>query len=399
MNIKKFIFQPFSGMLFLFVVAHFCHHLLPSLLVPLLPFIRNDLQLDYTQSGLLISAFSLSYGIGQLPAGWFTDAIGPRKMIAFAISGVALAGLLTGFSTSYIMMIVCLVMMGLSGGGYHPSVPPLIFASMGPQSRGLALGLHVIGGVACFFLTPLIAAVIAYSLGWRSAYIGLGLPTIGFGIILYLFLKSQPLPEIKKNQGDEGIDDKISDGVDLRQIVVFLILSILTSAIASSCLAFIPLFMVDRFAIGEKTAAAFLSIIFSAGFWGAPLGGYLSDRFGTVPTILAVCFISGPVIYSMNLVPYGWGFGGVLLVFGMVLIMRMPISESYLISHIPPQRRSTILGIYFFGCTESGGLLTPVLGSFIDRFGFYNCYTAAGILLFCITLICSFFLRKNHRQT
>jgi len=398
MIIRKIIFQPFSGMLFLFVLAHFCHHLLPSLLVPLLPFIRNDLQLDYTQSGLLVSAFSLSYGIGHLPAGWLTNVIGPRKMIAIAISGVALAGLLTGFSTSYIMMIVCLVMMGLSGGGYHPSAPPLIFASTEPQSMGLALGLHVIGGTGCFFLTPLIAAAIASSLGWRSAYIGLGLPTIGFGIILYLFLKLQPRPEIKNNQGNNGSDDKTSDGVDLRQVVVFLILSILTSAIVSSCLAFIPLFMVDRFAIGEKTAAAFLSIIFSAGFWAAPLGGYLSDRFGTVPTTLAVCFISGPVIYSMNLVPYGMGFVGVLLVFGMVLIMRMPISESYLISHISPQHRSTILGIYFFGCTESSGLLTPVLGSFLDRFGFYNCYTAASILLFCITLICSFFLGKSRRQ-
>ncbi len=69
MKSKRFNLQPFSGMLILFVVAHFCHHLLPSILVPLLPFIRTGLGLDYTQSGLLVSAFTLSYGLGQLPAG------------------------------------------------------------------------------------------------------------------------------------------------------------------------------------------------------------------------------------------------------------------------------------------------------------------------------------------
>ena len=39
------------------------------LIVPLLPFIRNYFALDYTQAGLVISAFTLSYGVGQLPAG------------------------------------------------------------------------------------------------------------------------------------------------------------------------------------------------------------------------------------------------------------------------------------------------------------------------------------------
>ncbi len=114
------------------MLAHFGHHLLTALLVPLLPFIRDDFALDYTQSGLVISAFFLSYGISQLPGGWLADRIGPRILITIGISGVALAGLLVGLSQTYIMMIVFLVMMGVLGGGYHPSTPPLVSTVLAP---------------------------------------------------------------------------------------------------------------------------------------------------------------------------------------------------------------------------------------------------------------------------
>jgi len=65
--------------------------------------IRSDFALDYTQSGLVISAFSLAYGIGQLPAGWLADRIGRQVMITMGIIGVAAAGLLVGLSQTYIM--------------------------------------------------------------------------------------------------------------------------------------------------------------------------------------------------------------------------------------------------------------------------------------------------------
>ena len=112
------------------MVAHFAHHLVNALPVPLLPLIRDSFALDYTRSGLVISAFSLSYGIGQLPGGWLADRIGPRILITIGICGVALAGLLVGLSQTYIMMLVFLALMGVLGGGYHPASAPLISASV-----------------------------------------------------------------------------------------------------------------------------------------------------------------------------------------------------------------------------------------------------------------------------
>jgi len=89
----------------LFVLAHFAHHLVIALPVPLLPFIRNEFALDYTQAGVVIMAFNLAYGISQLPSGWLADRIGSRVLLTVGTAGVALAGLLVGLSQTHFMLI------------------------------------------------------------------------------------------------------------------------------------------------------------------------------------------------------------------------------------------------------------------------------------------------------
>ncbi|MDP3096861.1 MAG: MFS transporter, partial [Syntrophales bacterium] len=178
----------FGGALPLFALGHFSHHILTAITVPLIPFIRSAFNLDYTQSGLVVSAFTLAYGFGQLPAGWLADRIDPRKLMIVGISGVALAGILVGLSHSYGWMIVFLVLMGILAGGYHPSAPPLISASVRPENLGRAFGFHNIGGGASYFLAPLVAVAIANAWGWRNAYVALGIPTVAFGIAFYILL-------------------------------------------------------------------------------------------------------------------------------------------------------------------------------------------------------------------
>ena len=118
------------------MLAHFSHHLLTALPIPLLPFIRDEFALDYTRAGLIISAFSLSYGISQLPAGWLSDRIGPHIVIVIGISGVAVFGLLVGISQTFTMMLIFLALMGIVGGGYHPTAPILISEQLNLRLEG-----------------------------------------------------------------------------------------------------------------------------------------------------------------------------------------------------------------------------------------------------------------------
>lgn len=396
-NNKKIHFRSLvADMVPLFVLAHFSHHVLTALTVPLLPFIRDDFALDYTQSGLVVSSFSLAYGIGQLPAGWLADRAGARLLITVSISGVALAGLFVGLSQTFIMIIVSLALMGLAGGGYHPAAAPLISMSVEPKNLGRALGFHIVGGSATYFLAPLIGVAIATSWGWRGTYIGIAVPTILFGILFYFVLSRGEGRRQRKPIPAKSLGEKKTSPLHWSSLVAFIILSAFSAAIISSIIAFIPLFMIDHFGVSKKTAAAFLAIIYSAGLWAAPLGGSLSDRIGRVRMILAMSFLLGPVIYMLNHVPFGIGFGALFLVIGIILTMRMPVTEAFIVSHSPVHLRSTILGIYFFSAIEGGGVLTPVFGYLIDQFGFYTSFIIAGAAMVTVSFICFPFLRGSR---
>ncbi|MBI5967734.1 MAG: MFS transporter [Deltaproteobacteria bacterium] len=378
------------------MLAHFGHHLLTALPIPLLPMVRSDFALDYTRSGWVISAFTLSYGIGQLPAGWLADRIGPRIMITIGICGVALAGFLVGLSQTFVMMTFLLALMGFLGGGYHPAAPPMISTLVELKNQGRALGLHAIGGGASFFLAPLIAAAIAASWGWRGSFIGLAIPTIAFGIFFYMILGrwgAVKPPEQRKKKSSYASSPTPRR---FHRLVSFIILSNITGAVIFATTSFIPLFLVDHFGFSKETAGAFFAFIYSAGLWMSPLGGYLSDRWGRVPAILTVCFLAGPVIFLLNLVSSGWGIGLLLIVIGMIIYVRMPVSEAYIIEQTPEGNRSTVLGIYFFGTMEGGGLLTPVMGYLIDRLGFYLSFTIAGATLLVVTFIFSIILLRRN---
>ena len=240
------------------------------------------------------------------------------------------------------------------------------------------------------------AAAIAAVWGWRGPFIGLAIPTLIFGIVLYILLgrrmtRRDPEPAKVSTQSQEPP----APG-RWRRLVPFIVLTTSTQAMLVSATAFIPLFLVDHFGVAEETAAAMVALIYSAGLWAGPLGGYISDRVGRIPVILVVCFASGPVIYLLNLVPYGVGIGALLVLMGVIIYFRMPVSESYIVSNTSEHNRSTILGVYYFAGMEGGGVLTGLMGNLIDRYNFQTVWGLAAATMLIITVVCSLFLCRSR---
>jgi len=379
------------------VLAHLSHHLVTALPVPLLPFIRDEFALDYTRAGFVISAFGLVYGICQLPAGWLADRIGPRALLTIGISGVAMTGLLIGVSQNYLMLIISLVMMGILGGGYHPASTTMIAVAVAPKNRGQALGFHMVGGSLSYFLAPLIAAGMAAAWGWRSPFIGLAIPAFGFGILLHVLVRRRVTPKKAEPKATASHDGAPPIPGRIRRLVVLITLSTFTQAILMSIVAFIPLFLVDHFGTGKETAAASMSLIYAMGLLAGPLGGYLADRFGKVSMMLAMCFLSGAVIYLLNITPYGLGIGAILVLIGTAMYVNTTASQAYIVDQTSERRRSTVLGLYFFGNMEGSGVLTPVLGYLIDRLGFQLSFMITGATLLAASLACTVFLWASRR--
>ncbi len=389
------------GVVLLFALAHLAHHLVTALPVPLLPFIRDEFGLDYTRASLVVSAFAIPYGISQLPGGWLADRFGARRLILVGISGVALTGVMVGLSTSYTMLLAALFLMGALGGGYHPSAPAGIAQVTSAARRGSALGFHMIGGSLSYFVAPLAAGAIAAVWGWRSPFLGLAAPALVFGIVFYIILgrreraarQSEPILA-KATAGGTALEGV--ERVDWARMIAFLALTGVSAAAVLAVLSFIPLYLVDVYGFAEHSAAAAVALYYSTGLWASVAGGYLSDRIGRVRVVVLFGLLAGPALAILDLPGSSVVVMALLLFLGAGMYARAPASESYVIGHTPRQKRSTILGLYYFGSMEGSGVLAPVVGLLIDNFGFRTAFLVSGTMLLLIAGLCAVILRGSR---
>ncbi|MBN1367135.1 MAG: MFS transporter [Dehalococcoidales bacterium] len=375
-----------------FILAHATHHLLTALPQPMLPYIQEEFNLNYAQSAAVTSAFSLSNGAAQLPAGWLADRIGPTILITIGILGVAVGGVFVGISNTYILLLVAMVFMGLMAGGYHPAATPLISMSVPANQRGRALGLHLIGGNSSFFLAPLVAGAIAIAWGWRGAYLTLAIPTAILGVFFFIYLKRRygkaQMEEIKRRQ---EVENPPQPGYK-RRLIAFLIMMIVGGGAGASVLAFLSLYMVNELGASKEVGAMALSIVFSSGLWAGPVGGFISDRIGSTKVVIITGILSGLIIFALAEVKFGFGLWAVLWVMGVIQAVRFPVTEVFIMSQTPAKHRSTIYGVYYSTMQYTGAIFAPIMGVLIDIYGFHTVFTYSAIAVTAVAILTGFFI-------
>jgi len=375
-----------------FIIAHAAHHFLTALPQPLLPAMRDEFGLSYTKASLIPMSFAISGATGQLPAGWLADRVGPTLLIAVGTIGVALAGVLIGFSKSFIMLISFLLLMGLLSGGYHPAATPLISASVKPQHRGRALGLHLVGGNSAIFVAPIIVASISGFWGWRGSFFALAIPTIIFGLIFYISLTRKAGKAHVAGVKQKISKEKTPQPGYQRRLIAFLTMIIFGGGASMSILSFLTLYMTDELGASNELAGGLLSIVFSSGLWAGPLGGYLADRIGSVRIVIITGILSGILIYALKFVSLGPTLYLVLFIQGLNMAIRMPVTEVFIMSQSPAKNRSTIFGVYYSTMQYTGAIFTPLGGYIIERWGFQFCFTVTAIAILIVAVVTSVFI-------
>jgi MFS family permease len=394
----------------LFMAAHFSHHLSTGVLVPLLPLLRQDLGLNYFQSGMLVSSFGLSYGFGQIPMALLADRLSRRSLIALGLIGTSLAAVAVSLTNTYWQMIPCFIALGLLGATYHAPASSFLSQSIPPGQRGRSLGTHLIGGSASFLITPLMAVYIAtWARTWRLSFALLAIPALAMSALLWLTTqkphegrqiaeKTHPTPSTggSNPQSSPAVapDPHITWGQILRAIGILATISVLMEMVFSGVYSYLPLYLVDHHGITPKYAAIVVSLMAGAGIVGAPLGGALSDRLGRKRVMLLSVSLASSLLFAATRAPVGVWLPLLLAAYGISNSARMPTTESLVADVVPPRRRATVLSIYYLMAQETSGIATPLVGGLIDLRGFGPVFTGLALGL-CLVAIIALAFRKR----
>ena len=147
---------------------------------PLLPRIAEDFDSTVAEASILITSFSLAYGLFQLLHGPLGDRIGKLRTVTGAMALAAIACAACASADSLASLGWFRFFTGMTAG----AVIPLSYAFVGDNipwaERQPVLGRFIAGTLLGITCGPLLGGVFSDYWGWRTAYM---VPAVAFALI------------------------------------------------------------------------------------------------------------------------------------------------------------------------------------------------------------------------
>jgi FSR family fosmidomycin resistance protein-like MFS transporter len=327
--------------------------------------------LTHFEGGLLVTAVGLLSGLLQPVVGHVADTRAVRKV--FMVFGMLLLGasvsLFALFHDFYLLLIsAALISVGLST--YHPQA----LASLSEQyheSKGRMIGLHGISGALGYSVAPVFIAFVESAFGWESVYRYAFIPALVMALLLFRFLVPAETPP----KPPTGLIGKVGPELALIGLSAFFL-----AFVFRGVTAFIPTYYYGQ---GESFEVSNL-ILFATlipSVIGAPLGGYLSDRFGRLLVILITLLPISPLLFVFAQTP---GLLSALLLFGMGFsrALNFPVYLAHASDISDLGGNGSSLGLVFGAVFTAGAISPSVVGYLIDVMGYASTFRVlAGLAL------------------
>jgi MFS family permease len=156
------------------------------------PDMRRDLGLSVVEMSWVFSAFVLSYGLFEIPTGWWGDRVGARRILTRIVTWWSAFTVLTGAVVNYWQLLLTRFLFGAGEAGAWPNVA-IVFSRWIPQrERGTAQGLFFSGAHAAQGLTPILVTTLLLYFNWRILFVMFGAIGFVWAIAWYRWFRDTP---------------------------------------------------------------------------------------------------------------------------------------------------------------------------------------------------------------
>ncbi|WP_435011711.1 MFS transporter [Tundrisphaera lichenicola] len=134
------------------------------------PEIRTEFGIQNEGFGWVLAAFSLSYALFQVPAGYLTDRGDVRRVYAWAVIWWSLAAGAMAFSPTLGVLMGLRAALGVGEAFNWPCALRATSIVLPPGDRSLGNGIFNSGAAVGAVLTPLVVPKISQLYGWRPTF-------------------------------------------------------------------------------------------------------------------------------------------------------------------------------------------------------------------------------------
>lgn len=349
----------------------------------LFPFLKQDWGLTDTHCGLLISAVYWSILVFSLPASILVDRWSRKKSIGIMSLMWGLACIACAFTRNFTQLFAARSVIGIGEAGYAPGGTAMISALFPRERRARMLGIWnasiPLGGA----LGVAMGGVIAQHLGWRHAF---GIVAIPGLIVALLFFKVKDYRTIAllrgRGNGTGGnmvrmsVSEIVLRFIQNRTLIANNFAFAGNTFVTAALLTWLPSYFNRLEGLPMDKAGPKSAIVMLMAIVGAPLGGYLADRWQEKRKTARLLFpsLSSLITAVLLLIAFtslrGTFQYGVLLLAGVSVIAFVPASVAVTQDVVHPGLRAISLSLcvmvqHLFG----SALGPPFIGFLSDRYG------------------------------
>ena len=356
-----------------------------------MPFIRQDLHLSPVQSAYAFSALLLTYAPTLLIGGILADRFGPRRLAAGATTMWSLMTALIGAAQGFGALMLCRILLGAFQSGATPSWAKATSRWFPRHERGLAVSIYDTGiRFGGFLSVPIMAALIGW-LGWRGAFVAIGVLGI-LWVPFWLWIYRDPGANSGANAAELAyIEQGREQARELREntgaaprmpwIDLFryratwglILVAFFAGGQVYFFLNWLPTYLMTErhFTLLKQGSIGMVPLIASAlgGVVGGIVGDLLVRRGYSVNFARKFCIVSGLALACVT-APAAWLDNTALIItllsigmfanaFASVSIFTLPLDVAPV-----PERTGSLAAIQMAG-TMAGGLTYPLLVGYI----------------------------------
>jgi predicted MFS family arabinose efflux permease len=253
--------------------------------------IALDLGLSDTQIGLMTGlAFALFYTALGLPIARYADrpTTNRPRLIAVALATWSAMTALCGLAQNFVQLLLARIGVGVGEAGCTPPAHSLISDIVPPERRSSALAFYALGIPIGTLLGMMIGGFLADWVGWRRAFLIVGLPGIALALVVHFVLRD-PRTRLAgasdsaapAAQNEMSLWKAVRSVMGSRAFVLLLAAGSTASFLAYGKVTWTTIFFQRTHELTPGEVGFWFGVVNgAAGIFGTWLGGWIADRFG-----------------------------------------------------------------------------------------------------------------------
>lgn len=252
--------------------------------------IQRELDLSNTDMSYVMMAFTLAYGLFEIPSGRMGDRFGSRTVLTRIVIWWSVFTALTGACIGFVSLLVARFLFGVGEAGAFPNAIRVIARWFPLRERGRVQGVMLAAAQFGAVLAPVGAAWLIETFGWRWSFSVFGLLGVAWAVGFWRWFRDDPADHPGVNAAELALihDDRPPQTLEPgsvpwravltnRGVLALCLIMVFGAFYTYFFYSWFPKYLSAARGVDNMNAGMIASVVLAGSAVGMLVGGWLAD--------------------------------------------------------------------------------------------------------------------------